>query len=303
MRLSSGLSRTFLVVVLVAVIVGSAVLVVRVRDATHPARVLAKGENVGAILARMEEVRFPAADGLSLAGWLAPGEAGGRAIVLCHDFGGNKESMVHLAILLQRAGFTVLSFDFRGHGGSDGDGSTLGIAEKRDVLGAVDFLGRRRGVDRDHVGVYGVGMGAFAAALAAADRPTLRVLVLDSLYPDVDYPLVRRVYQGWPFGVAHLGFLPRALFDLEHRGAGADERAADALPALAGRAFLLVAPAGDAALSAEMERMYRSVPERRDIEGNLITLPATPATGLYGADLERYLDRISTFFRTRLAPA
>jgi len=61
-------------------------------------------------------------------------------------------------------------------------------------------------------------MGAFAAVLAARDRPALRVLVLDGLYPDVGYPLVRRAFDGWEVGVEHLAFLPRAIFSWSNRG-------------------------------------------------------------------------------------
>lgn len=302
MRGHGKLAGAVLGLILVAGLSGSAALLLRVREATRPSRAAADPANLGAMLAQVEEVRFAAADGVGLAGWLVPGRPGGRAIVLCHDFGASKAAMIHVAIPLQRAGFTLLALDFRGHGESEGEGSTLGIAEKRDVVAAVDFLARRPGIDGAQVGVYGVGMGAFAATLAAADRPALRVLALDGLYPDVLYPLARRVYENWEFGVAHLGFLPRTVFDLSHRDARAAERAADTLPTLAGRTILFLAPAGDAALSAEIDKMYRSIPERRDVEGNLLTLPATPATGLYGADLDRYLERIESFFRTRLAP-
>jgi pimeloyl-ACP methyl ester carboxylesterase len=255
------------------------------------------------MLAKVEEVRFRAADGIELSGWLMPGRPDRGAIVLCHDFGGSKSSVTNVAIALVRHGFTVLAFDFRAHGGSDGAGSTLGLAEKRDVLGAVDYLASvpRGGAAR--IGAYGVGMGAYAAVLAARDRPALQVLVLDSVYPDVAYPLVRRVYDDWPFGVRHLGFLPRAYFRVTSGRGLSSERVADTLQALGGRDLLMVAPAADSGLAAEMERMYRTLPQEVDAEGNLVTLPVTAASGLYGEDLERYLARVCTYFLTRLAPS
>ena len=90
--------------------------------------------------------------------------------------------MLTLGIALQKGGFTVLAFDFRGHGASGGTGSTLGLDEKRDVIGALDYLAAS-GVEARRIGVYGVGMGAHAAVLAAADRPSASVLVLSGLYP------------------------------------------------------------------------------------------------------------------------
>ena len=50
-----------------------------------------------------------------------------------------------------------------------------------------------------------------------------------------------------------------------------------------------------------MQRLYASVPEQRDAEANLITLPATRATHLYGEELDRYNGRITEFFAKRLA--
>lgn len=302
MRFLKSLTGALLAVTVLVCVVAAALVALRVRATTHPPRVVPDRGNVAALLAHVEEVRFPSSDGLTLAAWLVPGRPGGRSIVLGHDLGGSKASVINVALPLQRAGFTVLAIDFRGHGDSDGDGSTLGVTEKRDILGAVDYLTSRPGADRTHMGVYGVGMGAFAAALAAEDRPSLRVLVLDGIYPDVEYPLVRRVYASWPWGVAHLGFLPRAVFDWTHRDARSEQRSADAVRALAGRSVLLVASASDTALSAEIESMYRSIPVREDVEGNLITLPGTGAGGLDGAEMERYIERVATFFRSRLGP-
>src|SRR6266496_5859588 len=44
------------------------------------------------------------------------------------------------AVSLNRAGYPLLVFDFRGHGASAGSGSDLGVSEKRDIEGAVEYL-------------------------------------------------------------------------------------------------------------------------------------------------------------------
>ncbi len=274
---------------------------VGVHRATHPPRASGESPVVASALVALEPVRFQATDGVELAAWLVRGKPGGATVVLCHALGDSKASLLHLAVTLERRGFTMLLLDFRGHGESAGSRSTLGVEEKRDVIGAVDYLARLPGVNAKKIGVYGVGLGAHAAVLAARDRPALRVLVLDGLYPDASYPLVRSVFAGWPFGIRRLGFLPTAVFDVVHRTRIASNRAADVLPALHGRDILLVAPAGDSALAAEMERLYRSIPHRRDTEASLVTMPATLSGGLYGEHLERYQDRVTAFFETRLA--
>jgi pimeloyl-ACP methyl ester carboxylesterase len=210
--------------------------------------------------------------------------------------------MVNLAIELHRAGFPVLAFDFRGHGGSGGGPSTLGLDEKRDVLGAIDFLADELGAPLREVGIYGVGMGAHAAVLAATDRRSIRVLVLDGLYPAVFYPLLDQVFGDWSLGRERLGFLPQGIFSILSGTPFASERADAALARLAGRDLLFLAPTGDDALAGEIRRMYESVPPQPDADGNLVLLPATQSQGLSGAHRDDHQRRVSAFFAERLRP-
>jgi pimeloyl-ACP methyl ester carboxylesterase len=220
--------------------------------------------------------------------------------MLCHEFGSNKASLVNLAIALRERGFTLLIFDFRGHGGSASARSTLGLIEKRDILGAVDQLSGYGWLDDSRIGLYGVGMGAHAGVLASADQSAIRVLVLDSLYPEVSYALERSFYGDWEFGTRRLSFIPRAIFNLissERLGSGS---AADTIGSLPGRDFLLLAPEDDAELTAAMKEMYLSIPDQTDADGNLLIVPATRAGSLYGEQLDAYHARVADFFSGRL---
>lgn len=274
----------------------------QVHRVTHPVREL-YAANLGAELAKVEDVSFPSTDGIELQGWLLHGAAGRPPIIVCHDLGEDKNALINLAIAINKAGFTVLTFDFRAHGSSGGSRSTLGVEESRDVLGAVDFLGTLPAgtVDARAIGIFGAGMGAHAAVLAAADRPSLQVLVLDGLWPDARWTLVQRSMPGWPWGQKHLGSLPVVLFPLIAGAPVAQRRAADVLPVLPGRDLLLVAPAGDGRLDEAMKAMYATLPEQRESERNLITLPATQGSGLDAGELARYHGKVVDFFSSRLA--
>ena len=267
---------------------------------TAPRRATEVPIDFESMMVRAENVRFPSTDGIDLAGWLIRGAPDQAPIVLCHDLGSSKASLVNVALALSRAGFTVLMFDFRAHGDSAGERSSLGVLEKRDVVGAVDFLGTLEGLETKRIGVFGVGMGAHAAVLAAADRPALRVLVLDGLYPDASYELARRVYLDWSFAVDHLSFVSGGMLAALSGSAGPEARAADVIGHLLGRDLLLLAPASDTRLADEMMRMYQTVPDQADADGNLVVLPATHADGLYASDLTRYHERVAEFFSTRL---
>jgi len=275
---------------------------VQVYRVTHPARQPEMALNLGVTLAKAEAVTFLSTDGVELKGWLFHGPPKSAPIVLCHDLGESKNAVINIGIALNKAGFTVLAFDFRGHGGSGGHVSTLGVQESRDVIGAVDFVAGlpKEDVDARRIGVFGSGMGAHASVLAAAERSAVRVLVLDGLWPNARFTLVHHEFADWSWGERHLGAIPAALFPLIAGSSIDAGRAADILPALAGRDLLLVAPAGDSRLDASMKEMYATLPERRDSERNLITLPATRASGLGADDLARYHERVVSFFLTRL---
>ncbi len=302
MKFWRSLPGTVLIVLVLGLVAGVGMAGVQTFQVIHPARLPEPEGSLGFALAKAEDVRFKSADGIPLSGWLFHGRPGMPPIAICHDLGESKNIGINLAIALNKAGFTVLAFDFRGHGASQGSGSTLGIKESRDVLGAVDFLAAlpKSDCDARRVGIYGVGMGAHAAVLAASDRPAVRVLVLDGLSPDARFTLVRHVFTDWPWGQQHLGELPAELFRAEAGIPIDGTRAADVLPTLDGRDLLLVAPAGDRRLDESMRAMYATLQDRRDSEKNLLTLPATKASGLTADDLARYHDHVVEFFRSRL---
>ena len=302
MRFWRSIPGAIVLVVSLGVVAALGLAGAQVYRVTHPARQLAMAMNLGAALAKAEDVTFSSTDGIRLKGWLFRGTPKMSPVVVCHDLGESKDAVMNIAIALNKAGLTVLAFDFRGHGASGGDGSTLGVHEVRDVLGAVDFVANLPGeaCDARRIGVFGAGMGAHAAVLAAAERPALRVLVLDGLWPDAGFTLVRHEFADWEWGEKHLGAVPASLFPWI-AGASIDEgRALDVLPSLAGRDLLLVAPAGDRRLDDAMRAMYATLPEQRDSERNLLTLPATRASGLGADDLARYHERVVEFFLSRL---
>lgn len=292
-----GLLLCFLVGVVAA---GLLTLGVLVHGITRPSRVHDGGIDFASLRMPVEEVTFEAPDGVRLAGWLLPGNGGGTAVVLCHDRGRSKGSLLNLMIRLHEMGCTTLALDFRAHGDSEGRSSTMGIHEGRDVLAAVDFLRARPGFDRAPIGLYGVGMGAHAAVLAAAERSRISVLVLDGLYPDVGYALARELFGDWQVGQRLLAPVARPLFEAMTGTSVADNRADDVLSTMTGREVLLVSPGDNAQLAAEIERMYERIPRTRETDGSLITLPVTQTRDLYGEEVDRYHSRVAGFFRERL---
>jgi hypothetical protein len=122
-------------------------------------------------------VRFPASDGVRLAGWWVPSR-NGAAVVLVHGGGGDREGAVRHARMLARAGYGVLLYDARGRGESDGDENAFGWEWDRDVRGAVSWLAGR-GMRR--IGLLGLSTGAEAVVTEAASDPRVGAVVADGL--------------------------------------------------------------------------------------------------------------------------
>ncbi|MCL2780852.1 MAG: lysophospholipase [Actinomycetia bacterium] len=100
-------------------------------------------------------MRLQTSDGVRLAGRYWPGDTVGY--VLAHGFTGSHTTARMAAIIaaLTATGASVLAFDFRGHGASEGR-STLGDLETADLAAAVACLRERQSVP---IAVLGWSMG------------------------------------------------------------------------------------------------------------------------------------------------
>jgi uncharacterized protein len=133
-----------------------------------------------------ETVRLTAHDGTRLAAWFVPRAGARAAVILCHGYPANRQTMLALVPPLHRAGFHVLAFDFRGLGESEGRACTLGHEEPGDVRAAVAYLRHRPEVDPHRIGALGWSMGAASTLIAAVDEPALRAVVADSAFARLD---------------------------------------------------------------------------------------------------------------------
>ena len=136
-----------------------------------------------------EDVTFATADGLTLRGWWFPAaEARGRAAVLVHGKDQNRiDSSFNagrIAGTLLSRGYSVLLFDLRGHGESDGLRWGLGEKEAYDVAAAVDLAAEKAGLPRSRVALVAESMGAGSALMALAHVPDVGPVVTDSAYAD-----------------------------------------------------------------------------------------------------------------------
>ena len=265
----------------------------------HPPRVSLQDTPANLFLS-FQDVSFPSSDGVTLNGWWIEGTEGLPVLVLSHDLGDSRADLLGLAARLAELKYPILLFDFRGHGASAG-ASSFGILEKRDLTGAVDYVATRRQLDAARIGVVGVGMGAYAAILAAVERPQIRCLVLDSPYPDAPSEFLAA---GMPQGALRRWITSWSTFvyDVYYRVRASDDSAARQIRQLSDRNLLFLAPKEKGRAAGEARAMYDSVSEARNNFKNLLLLNATRTTALYGEDRSRYDDEVIGFFRSYLPP-
>jgi len=140
-----------------------------------------------------EDAWFKAPDGTRLHGWYAPHEAPRATILFAHGNAGNVSYRAEvLRILNQRVGASVLIFDYRGYGRSEGKPSEEGVLA--DARAARRWLADRAGIAEDEVVLMGRSLGgAVAVDLAAEDGA--RGLVLENTFTSL--PDVAAYYYPW----------------------------------------------------------------------------------------------------------
>lgn len=124
-----------------------------------------------------EELRLTAADGTRLHAWLVPGPEGGRTVVFFHGNAGNISHRMEKLRLLRGLGLSVLLFDYRGYGQSEGRPGERGTYA--DGLAAVEHLLAGRKLPAGRLVYYGESLGCAVALETALARPP-GALILES---------------------------------------------------------------------------------------------------------------------------
>ena len=137
-----------------------------------------------------EEVEFQSTDnsGLTLRGWWIPNDSK-NTIIYLHGIDSNRaghkaEQTVPpgLEVLknMHSMGYSIFTFDLRGHGVSDTAKVGLGVKEITDIQGAINYLETSKDVKK--VALYGISYGAVLAILAGNSDDNVKGIFIDSPY-------------------------------------------------------------------------------------------------------------------------
>lgn len=117
-------------------------------------------------------------------------------LVVGHGFSLVKSMLAGQASYFQRAGFVVLTLDYRSFGNSEGEsrGQLFPMNEVEDFRNAISYLQSRSEVDPDRIGIWGASFaGALVSYVAAVDR---RVKATVSVVPVTDGYLWLKLLRG-----------------------------------------------------------------------------------------------------------
>ena len=163
---------------------------------------------------RTESMDLAGEEGMLYGELLLPrGEGPFPGAVLCHGMGTDHRAMRPVSQRLVRKGIAALTFDFRGHGKSQG---TVDDNIAQDVSAALRFLRSHAKINPKRIALVGHSFGAWVAILAAIQLKDIRALVSISTpremkdEPGVENdPLYRKLTQaGCTFEYPRCGPLP-----------------------------------------------------------------------------------------------
>ena len=155
---------------------------------SHPPRQIASDAYLNEKQINFQIVELTTSDGIVLNAWYTPPQ-NGVVILVAHPHAGTIHDGIY-ALLVQH-GYGVLAWDFRAHGKSGGEFSSLGYYEVLDVKAALDYVLSQP--DVKIIGGWGGSMGAATLILSAAKYPEIEAIVADSSFSSLQDEMEFRV--------------------------------------------------------------------------------------------------------------
>ena len=252
----------------------------------------------------VEDIAFRSLrDDVTLRGWLlkAPADQG-RVVVMVHGYNGVRDDrnsgMYGVARGLVERNISVLMFDLRGCGQSEGERFSLGWFEQDDVRGALRFA-RERGFQ--HIGLLGYSMGAASSLLAGAAEPSVKALVEDSGYADLMDVLDQEVPERSglpPIFTPGIVLMSRLMYGIH----ASEVKPAEAAARFAPRPLLVIHGDADGLIPVENAgRIWRArYGDGTPDPATYYIVPGADHTQAYKSDNAAYLALVGGFFEEHL---
>lgn len=129
-----------------------------------------------------EDLQLRTKDGLLISAWYVPADFERAVLLFCHGNAGNISHRLDSIRIFHDLGLSVLIFDYRGYGKSEGSPDEEGTY--RDAEAGYDYLTNQRGVSPEKIVLFGRSLGSAVAAETALRR-TAGALIVESGFTSV----------------------------------------------------------------------------------------------------------------------
>jgi uncharacterized protein len=248
----------------------------------HPVRQTASGALLKASGIDFKDVELMTEDHVRLSAWYTPPK-NGAVILVAHGYGDKRSEDFYA--LFATHGYGVIAWDFRAHGKSAGEFSSLGYYEMLDAKAALDFVLVQPGVE--HVGAWGGSMGAVTMIRATAHYPQIEALVADSPFATLRDEMDLRV----PFPIMR----PLIRFFAERESGVSPDlvRPVDDIAHISPRPVFIIQGMADGMVPLDSaQRLYDAAGEPRQ----LWTENDVPHLNMYAYYKAKYTKRVLRFF-------
>ena len=142
---------------------------------------------------KFEDAWFESADGTKLHGWYVAHEKPRAVVLFAHGNAGNLSHRWQIVgEMVWRLGVSVMIFDYRGYGRSEGQPDEVGVLA--DARAARAWLAHRAGIDESQIVLFGESIGG-AVMVDLAGRDGARALVLENTFSSL--PEVASFHYRW----------------------------------------------------------------------------------------------------------
>lgn len=247
-----------------------------------------------------ETVQFTATDGTPLRGWYLPVANSPCVIIYGHGMFRSRVEMLERAAMLAHRGYAGLLLDFRRHGESGGELTSIGYLERLDVLGAVKYIRETLHLQQPIVSMS-VSMGTAASMLAAAESKEIAGLILDSSFRSFD-DMIAHHAKSW-LGLPRFPIVDELILSTEII-AGFDGKDFDlrrAIQRIGDRPILFIVGGQDKRMPPEIsQELYDLSPSSHK---QIFIVPAATHGAAFKTDRTGYEERVVAFLEANFGPA
>lgn len=231
-------------------------------------------------------------DQIKIEGWFVPAkEKSSTVIFVLHGWGANRSDVLPKTIFLAKE-YNLVYFDFRNHGSSGGNKTSLTCLEIKDFRAVVAFIEKEKKEFARRAGVFGFSMGGSVAITGGAELPQIQAIVAESpfsSYQETVYRFAKLFYKAPRMVVAitlcfiqaRLGFDPEKWSPIYF------------VSKIAPRSLLIIQGGNDARMPVkEGQDLYNAAKEPKE----LWIVPGTDHGSISEKNPEEYQKKVLNFF-------